>query len=133
MKISKIIQFDAAHKLYVPQWDKQKNQKVYGKCSNLHGHRYTLIVTVDGPISEDGMVMNFSLLKAIIQEEIIDCYDHQYLNDCVDFQGCITTSERLLQVIHDKLVRRLAETTPQVTLRKLELYETDTSFCTLEG
>lgn len=133
MKVSKIVRFDAAHKLYHPQWDRQKNQEVYGKCSDLHGHRYTLIVTVDGPISEDGMVINFSLLKTIIQEEILDCYDHQYLNDCIDFRECITTSERLLQIIYDKLTRKLLKIAPHVLVSKLELYETDTSFCTLEG
>ena len=133
MKVSKIVRFDAAHKLYHPQWDAQKNQEVYGKCNNLHGHRYTLIVTVEGPVAEDGMVINFSLLKKIIKEENVDCYDHQYLNECSDFRDSITTSERLLQIIHQKLAGRLLESAPQVILSKLELYETDTSFCTWEG
>ena len=72
IRITKKFRFEAAHALY--GYD--------GKCKNIHGHSYSLFVTVLGrPISESsnpkfGMVMDFSDLKKIVKEEIINPYDH---------------------------------------------------------
>ena len=63
--------FNSAHKLYNKTWSKEKNLKVFGKCSyeNFHGHNYELIVKLYGEINEDtGMLMDLSDLKKIIKE-----------------------------------------------------------------
>lgn len=52
-----------------------------GKCKRLHGHGYRLEVTVEGPIGEDGMVMDFAEVKDVVRREVVDRYDHQHLND----------------------------------------------------
>ena len=66
--------FDAAHQL---PWHT-------GRCRNLHGHTYRLEVTVEGPIGDDGIVVDFADLDAVVRREIIDRYDHTYLNDHLD-------------------------------------------------
>ena len=52
-----------------------------GKCKRLHGHGYRLEVTVTGPVREDGMVVDFAELREVVDREVVDRYDHQYLND----------------------------------------------------
>ncbi|WP_416189924.1 6-carboxytetrahydropterin synthase QueD [Neisseria sp. CCUG17229] len=75
MKITKIFSFDSSHMLDGHD----------GKCQNLHGHTYKLEITVsDGLIqggAKDGMVMDFTDLKAIVKQEIIDPFDHAFIYD----------------------------------------------------
>tara|TARA_B100001769_G_C21800615_1_gene435974 strand:- start:46 stop:498 length:453 start_codon:yes stop_codon:yes gene_type:complete len=72
IRITKKFTFETGHALFGHD----------GKCKNIHGHSYSLFVTVLGrPISESsnpkfGMVMDFSDLKKIVKEEIINPYDH---------------------------------------------------------
>ena len=66
--------FEAAHQL---PWHE-------GRCRNLHGHSYRLEVTVEGPLDEHGVVIDFADLKAVVQREVLDRYDHRYLNDLMD-------------------------------------------------
>ena len=80
--------FNAAHRLYRPDWSDEKNSEVYGKCANpnWHGHNYTLFVTVRGEVNPElGYVVNLKALSRIIQENIIDKVDHKNLNVEVDF------------------------------------------------
>ena len=66
--------FDAAHQL---PWHA-------GKCRNLHGHTYRLEVGVEGPVSEHGIVWDFADLNELVRREVLDRFDHQYLNDLMD-------------------------------------------------
>ena len=89
--------FNAAHRLYNPSWSDEKNQRVFGKCNNpnFHGHNYVLDVTVKGQIDpETGFVMNFTDLKRILKDNIIDVVDHKNLNMDIDFlAGKFTSAE----------------------------------------
>ncbi len=72
MRITTEFHYDAAHKLpLLPSTH---------KCSRLHGHTYRLLVTVDGPVRDDGFVIDFADLKTII-DPLITTLDHYYLND----------------------------------------------------
>lgn len=66
--------FEAAHKL---PWHP-------GKCRELHGHGYRLEVTVEGPLTDDGIVMDFADLQDRVERDVIARYDHRYLNDLLD-------------------------------------------------
>ena len=67
MRLTKMFSFEMAHCL----WHYE------GKCSNLHGHSYKMEVTVEGlPSQENGMVIDFKKLKDIVNETIIDKFDH---------------------------------------------------------
>lgn len=73
-KVTRCFGFEAAHQL--PWHD--------GKCRNLHGHSYRLEVTVEGPIGPRGIVVDFADIKAVVDREVIERFDHQYLNDLFD-------------------------------------------------
>ncbi|MEO5787667.1 6-carboxytetrahydropterin synthase, partial [Gelidibacter sp.] len=81
--VSRKAHFNAAHRLFRKEWSDEKNEEVFGKCSNpnFHGHNYELIVSVTGRIDhETGFVMDMKVLKDIIKEEIEDHLDHKNLN-----------------------------------------------------
>ena len=107
MKITKIFTFDSAHKL---PWHK-------GKCKNLHGHTYKLEVTVEGPLNEDGIVVDFGEVKKVVKKEILDKYDHKYLNDFFDNP----TAEIMAKDFYDVLKLDLK-------IVRLRLWETPNSY-----
>lgn len=124
MKIFRVEQFNAAHRLFNPAWDDKTNDEVFGKCNNpnYHGHNYKLEVVLDGPVNpETGYVMDMKLLSEIIKEEIVERFDHRNLNlDCPEFEGLIPSAENIALVCwnilrtripsHLKLIVRLWET-----------------------
>lgn len=116
--------FNAAHRLYLPEWSDDENFDVFGKCSypNYHGHNYELHVSVIGDIDpRTGFVYDIAHLKKIIREEVIDSYDHRNLNlDTLDFKSLIPTVENIAKVIYNKIRNRLAL---EYDL-KIRLYET---------
>lgn len=105
--------FNAAHRLANLNWSKQKNLKVFGKCSydNYHGHNYELIVKLTGDIDpETGMVMDLSILKKIIKKEVEDLLDHKNLNlDIPYFKNLIPSTENLAVFIWDNLRRAISD------------------------
>ena len=138
IRITKQFNFETGHALY--GYD--------GKCRNVHGHSYKLSVTVIGqPISDNshvkyGMVIDFGDLKKIVNEEIVDIFDHatvfnkntphielaKELSDrghhvlLVDYQP---TSEMMVIDFAAKIKNRLPE---NIKLHSIKLQETDSSF-----
>ena len=72
--VTRTFTFEAAHQL---PWHP-------GKCRNLHGHSYRLEVTVEGPIGDHGIVIDFADIKDVVERDVIAAYDHRYLNDLLD-------------------------------------------------
>ena len=105
--------FNAAHKLYNPDWSEEKNRDVFGVCSNenWHGHNYEILVTVKGKVDTDsGMIINLKSLSDIIKEEILDKVDHKNLNIDVPFlEGVITTTENVTIKFWEVLENRLKQ------------------------
>ena len=67
--ITRTERFNAAHKLFRPEWSNEENLEVFGKCSNpnWHGHNYELFVTVKGEINaETGFVIDLKVLKEVV-------------------------------------------------------------------
>ncbi len=125
--------FNAAHRLYNPNWSFDKNQSVFGKCNNpnFHGHNYNLEVWVKGEIDSDtGYVIDLKLLKSIIESEVEDKFDHKNLNeDTEEFKNLIPTAENISVVIW-KLIK--AKLKPEFEL-KIRLYETERNVVEFEG
>lgn len=130
--LSKIFLFDAAHKLENKNMSLEKNKEVYGKCSNIHGHTYKLIVSVCGDVDETDMVVNFSELKESIDACVISVFDHSLLNDLECLKGKNPTAEHLAEIIWGMIDEMLKEKNSGLELKKIELYETPTSFYTIE-
>lgn len=100
-------QFNAAHRMFRPEWDDKTNFEIFGKCSNpnWHGHNYTLFVTVKGHLNpQTGFLVNLKDLSAVIREKVIDKLDHKNINIEVDFmKGLIASTENLAIAIWEQL------------------------------
>ena len=132
--ITRIEHFNAAHKLFNPQWSKEKNEEVFGKCANdnWHGHNFELHVTIKGmPDENTGFVYDVKKLSQIIKENVTDIIDHKNLNLDVSFmKGKMCTIENLVIGIWNQLKPNL----PQgVELHSLKLYETPRIYVTYYG
>jgi 6-pyruvoyltetrahydropterin/6-carboxytetrahydropterin synthase len=99
--------FNAAHRLFRPDYSDEKNLEVFGKCSNpnWHGHNYELFVTVKGDVDpETGFLANLKKLSAVIRERVISKLDHKNINLEVDFmQGKLASTENLAVGIWQEL------------------------------
>lgn len=123
--ITRIEHFNAAHKLFNPNWSREQNEAVFGKCANenWHGHNFELHITIKGePDADTGFVYDVKKLSNIVKEHVIERLDHQNLNEDVDFmKGKMCSIENLVMGIWKELVPHLPET---ITLHSLKLYET---------
>jgi 6-pyruvoyltetrahydropterin/6-carboxytetrahydropterin synthase len=121
--VSRRASFNAAHQLYDPGLSADENERIFGKCSNLHGHNYVLEVVVAGEIdTATGYVFDLKVLSEIIQRRIIDDVDHRNLNTDVGWLAeCIPTAENLASAFWERLRPEL----PEGALRSIRLWETD--------
>ena len=125
--------FNAAHRLYRPDWDDQKNNDVFGKCNNpnFHGHNYALEVGITGEVDpETGYLIDIKKLKTIMKEEVEDYLDHKNLNlDVPEFNVTNPTMENIAILIWNKLRDKLEdEFKISVTL-----YETPRNYAVYNG
>jgi 6-pyruvoyltetrahydropterin/6-carboxytetrahydropterin synthase len=131
--VSRKAHFNAAHRLYNPNWSFEKNEEVFDKCNNpnFHGHNYELIVSVKGTIDPDtGYVMDMKELKQIIRDHVEEPFDHKNLNlDTEEFKALNPTAENIAVVIWNKLRKHI---NPDLEL-KIKLYETERNFVEFEG
>ena len=117
--------FNAAHKLYNPDWSNEQNNAVFGVCANenWHGHNYDLYVTVKGNLDpETGFVYDVKKLSQLIKSQAVDKLDHKNLNLDVDFMaGKLCSTENLAIAIWEQLAPHLPGS---VELHCIKLYET---------
>jgi 6-pyruvoyltetrahydropterin/6-carboxytetrahydropterin synthase len=127
--LTRVEHFNAAHKLYNPDWSHEKNETVFGKCANenWHGHNYELLVTVKGePDPDTGFLYDAKKLSAIIREQVVEKLDHKNLNIEVDFlRNKMCSTENLVIGIWQEL---LAHLPGAVALHSIRLYETPRIF-----
>ena len=130
--VSRKEHFNAAHKLWNPNWSEEKNTEVFGPCANVnwHGHNFELIVTVKGQADpETGFVVDLKKLSSVVKSLVIDKVDHKNLNLDVDFmQGKLARCETLVSEFWKILYPAVKEITTQGELHKLTLYETPRNF-----
>lgn len=123
--LTRIEHFNAAHKLYNPNWSKEKNEEVFGKCANenFHGHNFELYVTIKGlPDPDTGFIYDAKKLGMLVNEKVIEKLDHRNLNTDVDFmQGKLCSIENLVTGIWNELEPLLPDS---VQLHCLKLVET---------
>lgn len=123
--LTRIEHFNAAHRLYNPNWTLEKNEEVFGKCANKnwHGHNFELHVTIKGKADPDtGFIFDAKKLALVIQERVVEKLDHRNLNVDVDFmRGQLCSIENLIVGIWKELEPGLPT---QVKLHSLKLVET---------
>lgn len=127
--------FNAAHKLWQPNWTEEKNNEVFGKCANKnwHGHNFELFVTVCGvPNPETGFVINLKDLSVLIKQLVIEKLDHKNLNLDVPFlTGTMASTENIVIAIWEILNSPIRELGGELV--KLKLIETENNFVTYYG
>ncbi|MEN9997275.1 MAG: hypothetical protein RI922_265 [Bacteroidota bacterium] len=133
MKVCRRTTFNAAHRLFNPDWSDEKNKEVFGKCSNpnFHGHNYVLETWVEGDVNpETGYVIDLKALKEIINDEISERFDHRNLNlDCPEFANLKPSAENIAIVIYN-ILRPLIEERYGLTIR---LWETENNVVEYNG
>jgi 6-pyruvoyltetrahydropterin/6-carboxytetrahydropterin synthase len=91
--------FNAAHRLFNPEWDDATNVKVFGKCANphYHGHNYEVVVKVTGiPDPETGYVIDMKVISDLMEEFVLNKFDHRNLNlDVPEFKNLNPTAENI--------------------------------------
>lgn len=90
LQVTKTFDFDAAH--FLPNY--------YGKCEKLHGHTYNLHVTIEGELGENGLLIDFVILKKIVKERVLNQLDHSHLNDLIP----VPSAENIAIWIWEQLV-----------------------------
>ena len=120
--------FNAAHRLFNPQWSDIQNSDTFGKCSlpHFHGHNYEIEVKVVGePDQTTGFVMDMKKLSDLVNEKIIERFDHKNLNlDTDEFKELNPTAENIAIVIFN-LLRPHIRADLELFIR---LYETPRNF-----
>lgn len=88
--------------------------KYHGKCENLHGHNYKIIISIHGPLQDDGMVLDFKIIKKIVKEKLIKKLDHTHLNDTLE-----NPSAENLAIWMWKEIEK------EIPLKEISVYETE--------
>lgn len=127
--------FNAAHKLWNPNWDEAKNRAVFDVCANAnwHGHNFDLFITVKGtPDPDTGFIINVKELSKIIKREVVDQLDHRNLNlDVPWLKGVMPSTENLVMKIWERLAPLVQSDNCQ--LHCVKLYETERIYAEYYG
>lgn len=118
MTIMKQFTFDSSHQLM--DYD--------GPCANLHGHTYKLEIYVSGPLTKQGFVVDFTTIKKVVHENVIQMLDHHHLNDIIKQP----TAEHITEWIWDHIEEPISSQEKDLKLSKVVLWETPTSCAILE-
>jgi 6-pyruvoyltetrahydropterin/6-carboxytetrahydropterin synthase len=126
MLITRKVEFSASHVCRDPGLSDEENRKLFGLAANPHGHghNYVLEVSVEGrPDPVTGMVLDLKELKDLLNREVVEPYDHRFLNhEVAPFDRIIPTAENIAREIWQRLEPHLAAEGRK--LRLVRLYET---------
>ena len=123
LSLTRRYRFAASHRLHSPRFSEEENRRLFGKCANPHGHghNYVVEVTITGPVdAATGMVANLGDLDPFVEREVVEAYDHKYLNEQVaEFREAVPTSENLCREIYRRL-----KPFPAARLERVRIEET---------
>jgi 6-pyruvoyltetrahydropterin/6-carboxytetrahydropterin synthase len=131
VRVSRRESFNAAHQLCDPGLSDAENERLFGKCANLHGHNYVLEVVIVGQVDQaSGYVIDLKVLSDVICRQIVDDVDHRNLNTDVPWlKGCIPTAENLALAFWERLCPEF----PEGSLQSVRLWETDKNWAEVGG
>lgn len=126
--LTRVYRFSAAHRLHNPNLSEEENRMIFGKCNNPHGHGhdYVLEVTLKGsPDPKTNCLIDIGLFDHVIQDEILQRFDHVHLNfDTEEFRNINPSSENMVITFW----RILQGAFPTDSLHRLRLWETSRSY-----
>ena len=123
IRVTRKIEFSAAHYYNSPNFSAEENRRVFGKCNNPHGHghNYVLEVTMSGPVDPaTGMIANIADLDSFVKGHVLEAFDHVYLNEDVPaFRERVPTTENVCVEIYSRL-----KAFPHARLERVRVEET---------
>jgi len=126
MLVTKRVEFSASHVCRNPSLSDRENQELFGAAANPHGHghNYAIEVTMEGnPDPVTGMVIDLKKLKDVVNREVVDWYDHRFLNyEVPPFDRVVPTAENIALDIWQRLEPRLTKDGSR--LHGVRVYET---------
>jgi 6-pyruvoyltetrahydropterin/6-carboxytetrahydropterin synthase len=126
MLITRKVEFSASHVCRNPQLSDEENRKLFGLAANPngHGHNYVVEVSLSGePDPITGMVLDLKELKEILAREVLEPYDHKFLNyEVPPFDHVIPTAENIARDIWQRIQPRLSDSRKR--LHAVRVYET---------
>ncbi len=127
--VTRRYRFCAAHRLHTDQLSPEENWAAFGKCNNPngHGHNYVVLVTVKSGGAQETWDLND--LDQLVNERIIDRFDHRDLNSDPALAGLTTTGENIVKLIWDILAPQL----PAGCLHKVGVIETRDNYFEYAG
>ena len=134
-------EFSASHYYWNPGWSAEENEEVFGRCANCngHGHNYTLEVTVAGePDAVTGFVVDLKWLKAVMEREVLEAWDHRHLNlETPEFAA--TASGAVIPTTENIAIAAWRRLEPAIAagggarLSRVRVYETEEIFAEYRG
>src|SRR5205807_8599035 len=107
LHLTRRYRFAASHRLHNAQFAEEENKRLYGKCNNPygHGHNYVVEVAVSGLVDPaTGMIANLTDLDSFVEREVIEPFDHTYLNEEIsEFRERVATTENICIEIFNRL------------------------------
>ncbi len=125
MLISKKVEFSASHVCRSPQLTDAENERIYGLAANPlgHGHNYIVEVAIEGePDPVTGMILDLKRLKEILEDRVLEVYDHRMLNSEVEaFSRVVPTAENIAIDIWNRIQPHIGG---RARLHSIRLHET---------
>ena len=101
-----------------------------GKCEELHGHNFTVEVSIAGDdLQDDGMLLDFTILRGHLHE-VLDVLDHKYINDIPFFSGSASSAENIALYVFSEMEGRVGN--DRVSLKKVTVWESDRASASYE-
>jgi 6-pyruvoyltetrahydropterin/6-carboxytetrahydropterin synthase len=130
VRLSQKFEFSASHQLCNRSLSDDENQKLFGKCSNPHGHghNYEVQVTVAGKPDANGVIMPVPTLERLVAETVVDRMDHKNLNvEVPEFREVIPSVENIAMVIYRLLKPKFTDA--HAKLASVTVWETPKTWC----
>jgi 6-pyruvoyltetrahydropterin/6-carboxytetrahydropterin synthase len=135
MYVTRRVEFSASHVCRLPSLSEEENRRIYGEDANPHGHGHNFLVevTLEGrPDPITGMVFDLKKLKEILHREIVEPFDHRFLNyEVPPFDLLVPTLENIVREIWRRLEPHFAG--PELRLASVRLYESENLFVDYAG
>jgi 6-pyruvoyltetrahydropterin/6-carboxytetrahydropterin synthase len=130
MLITRRVEFSASHVCRSPQLSDEENRKLFGMAASPHGHGHNFVVEVSlagEPDPVTGMVMDLKELKQVLNRQVVEPYDHRFLNyEVPPFDRVVPTTENIARDIWQRLEPHLSN--GKSRLHAVRVFETPDLF-----
>ena len=130
--ITKQYKFCAAHRYWNDSWSNEKNYEIFGNDIKIHGHNYTLDITISGSINDkSGFIVDMMDLNKVVHDNVIKVMDHSQIEQDIEwFKDKQPSTENMVIFIWDRISDKIPS---NAMLHSIKLRETSTIYTTYFG